>query len=145
MKVLIGGCFFVGAGDSRIQEPEEIYDDAATAQEQDIYDEAVSGQPQEDDQDIYDEAGSAQQPIEENEYEDADAVRAALAGGGEGVGEAGKTATAVYDYQAADDDEITFDPGEVITNIEIIDDGWWQGKCRGKFGLFPANYVEMNQ
>ena len=24
-----------------------------------------------------------------------------------------------------------------------IDDGWWRGECRGVYGLFPANYVEL--
>ncbi|KAK8762834.1 hypothetical protein V5799_034556, partial [Amblyomma americanum] len=23
-----------------------------------------------------------------------------------------------------------------------IDEGWWRGKCNGKVGLFPANYVQ---
>lgn len=56
----------------------------------------------------------------------------------------GITATALYDYQAADYDEISFDPGELITNVDMIDEGWYRGKCRGKVGLFPANYVELN-
>lgn len=45
----------------------------------------------------------------------------------------------------AGDDEISFDPDDVITNIEMIDDGWWRGLCKGRFGLFPANYVELRQ
>ena len=53
------------------------------------------------------------------------------------------TAVALYDYQADDDDELTFDPGEVITEIEQIDPGWWKGVARGKVGLFPANYVQL--
>ncbi|CAL8125757.1 unnamed protein product [Orchesella dallaii] len=58
--------------------------------------------------------------------------------------EMGLCARALYDYQAADDTEITFDPGEVITNIERIDEGWWEGLGpRGVYGLFPANYVEL--
>ena len=32
----------------------------------------------------------------------------------------GVTATALYDYQAAADDEISFDPNDVITNIEMV-------------------------
>ena len=24
-----------------------------------------------------------------------------------------------------------------------VDEGWWRGSCRGKSGLFPANYVEL--
>ena len=29
---------------------------------------------------------------------------------------------ALWDYQAEDDDEISFDPGEIITDIEMIDE-----------------------
>jgi len=58
--------------------------------------------------------------------------------------EMGLCARALYDYQAGDDTEITFDPGEIITNIERIDEGWWEGLGpKGVFGLFPANYVEL--
>ena len=46
-------------------------------------------------------------------------------------------------FVTADDDELTFDPEEIITNIEQIDEGWWRGDCRGKTGIFPANYVEL--
>ncbi|XP_059420502.1 src substrate cortactin-like isoform X3 [Carassius carassius] len=58
-------------------------------------------------------------------------------------GDLGMTAVALYDYQAAGDDEISFDPDDIITNIEMIDEGWWRGVCRGAYGLFPANYVEV--
>ena len=55
----------------------------------------------------------------------------------------GICAVTLYDYEAEDESEITFDPGEVITNIEKPDSNWWQGKTQeGQFGLFPANYVE---
>ncbi|KAI7697572.1 Src substrate cortactin [Sarcoptes scabiei] len=57
----------------------------------------------------------------------------------------GLTAVALYDYEAAESDEITFDPDELITHIEMIDEGWWRGRCRGKVGLFPSNYVKLNQ
>ncbi|TPP60182.1 Src substrate cortactin [Fasciola gigantica] len=49
------------------------------------------------------------------------------------------TAKALYDYTAEEDDELTFSVGELITEIEKIDPGWWKGLCRGKIGLFPAN------
>ncbi|XP_066998745.2 drebrin-like protein B [Anabrus simplex] len=56
----------------------------------------------------------------------------------------GLKARALYDYQAADPTEITFDPGDIITHIDQIDEGWWQGLGPdGTFGLFPANYVEL--
>ena len=51
---------------------------------------------------------------------------------------------ALYDYQAADETEISFDPGQLITHIDQIDPGWWQGLGPdGNYGLFPANYVEV--
>lgn len=55
----------------------------------------------------------------------------------------GLTAVAIYDYQKSDDDEISFEPDDIITNIEQIDAGWWRGVCNGQYGLFPANYVEL--
>ena len=54
----------------------------------------------------------------------------------------GICARAIYDYQAEDEDELTFDPGELITQIDKFDEGWWKGTCRGQEGVFPANYVE---
>lgn len=56
----------------------------------------------------------------------------------------GLRARAIYDYQAADETEISFDPDDIITYIEQIDEGWWQGMApNGSYGLFPANYVEL--
>lgn len=55
-----------------------------------------------------------------------------------------KRARALFDYQAADETEISFDPEDIITHIEQIDSGWWQGLASdGTYGLFPANYVEL--
>lgn len=42
------------------------------------------------------------------------------------------------------DEEITFDPGDIITDIDTFDEGWWKGRSPdGRFGMFPANYVEL--
>lgn len=58
----------------------------------------------------------------------------------------GLCARALYDYQAADDTEISFDPDDLITHIEQIDEGWWRGYGpSGHYGMFPANYVELLQ
>ena len=47
-------------------------------------------------------------------------------------------------FCVAGDDEITFDPDDIITEIEQIDEGWWKGRGPdGNLGLFPANYVEL--
>ena len=43
-----------------------------------------------------------------------------------------------------DESEISFDPDDIITEIEQIDSGWWRGVApNGHYGLFPANYVEL--
>lgn len=56
----------------------------------------------------------------------------------------GLCARALYDYQAADSTEISFDPDDIISDIEQIDEGWWRGYAAdGTFGMFPANYVEL--
>ncbi|XP_032371667.1 drebrin-like b isoform X6 [Etheostoma spectabile] len=77
----------------------------------------------------------AQPPVEENNlYE----------GTADETPDRGTCARALYDYQAADDTEISFDPDDLITGIEMIDEGWWRGfSPDGHFGMFPANYVEL--
>lgn len=42
------------------------------------------------------------------------------------------------------EEEITFDPGDIITEVDTFDEGWWKG-CGpdGQYGMFPANYVEL--
>ncbi|CAG5120515.1 unnamed protein product [Candidula unifasciata] len=48
------------------------------------------------------------------------------------------------EQQQEQEDSISFDPEDIITNIEQIDDGWWQGFApNGSYGMFPSNYVEL--
>ena len=51
-------------------------------------------------------------------------------------------ALAIYEYKQQEDNEISFNEGDIITEIEEIDAGWWHGKINNKTGLFPANHVE---
>ncbi|KAL1960668.1 hypothetical protein VTO42DRAFT_6498 [Malbranchea cinnamomea] len=55
------------------------------------------------------------------------------------------TATALYDYEAAEDNEIEFPEGAKITNIEFAGEHWWLGEYNGKTGLFPSNYVQLDE
>uniref|UniRef100_A0A672QA52 Osteoclast-stimulating factor 1 n=1 Tax=Sinocyclocheilus grahami TaxID=75366 RepID=A0A672QA52_SINGR len=49
---------------------------------------------------------------------------------------------ALYAYDAQDTDELNFQADEII-EIRCEDpSGWWQGRLRGKEGMFPGNYVE---
>ncbi|OLL24577.1 Drebrin-like protein [Neolecta irregularis DAH-3] len=47
-------------------------------------------------------------------------------------------AEALYEYIATEDNEISFDEGDIITQIAFPDEDWWQGEIRGTVGLFPA-------
>ncbi|KAJ5587952.1 uncharacterized protein N7459_003717 [Penicillium hispanicum] len=57
----------------------------------------------------------------------------------------GPTATALYDYEAAEDNEISFPENAKIENVEFPDDDWWLGEYQGQRGLFPANYVQLDE
>ncbi|KAK3680512.1 hypothetical protein B0T22DRAFT_438251 [Podospora appendiculata] len=56
----------------------------------------------------------------------------------------GGTATAQYDYEAAEDNELSFPEGATITGMEFPDEDWWFGHYKGASGLFPANYVKLD-
>lgn len=58
---------------------------------------------------------------------------------------AGKSAIAEYDYAKDEDNEIAFAEGDLIIDIDFVDEDWWSGKHSetGEVGLFPANYVKL--
>lgn len=51
---------------------------------------------------------------------------------------------AIYDYTAADEDEISFNEGDEIVEVTVIDEGWMEGRVKktGQYGMLPSNYVE---
>ncbi|KAK5174392.1 actin binding protein [Saxophila tyrrhenica] len=62
-----------------------------------------------------------------------------------GGGNAGHTAVAQYDYEAGEENELSFPDGAKITDIEFPDEDWWLGSYGGKRGLFPAAYCELDR
>lgn len=50
---------------------------------------------------------------------------------------------AVFDHAGEDEDELTFEVGDIIEVIDSSDEGWWRGRFNGAEGLFPVNFVEV--
>jgi hypothetical protein len=48
---------------------------------------------------------------------------------------------AAYDYTAAEEGELSFAEGDKVTNIDRVDENWWEGEANGQRGLFPSAYV----
>ncbi len=54
--------------------------------------------------------------------------------------------TAIFDYDASGDDELTLRRGEQVRvlskDVKISgDEGWWTGEVNNKVGIFPSNFV----
>jgi len=59
------------------------------------------------------------------------------------AGKKDNSVKALYDYNATDENELTFKANETITVLQKDDSGWWQGELsNGKIGMFPSNFVK---
>lgn len=48
---------------------------------------------------------------------------------------------ALYPYQAQNEDELSFEKGDVISVLGKEESAWWRGELNGVSGVFPSNYV----
>lgn len=48
---------------------------------------------------------------------------------------------AMYPYKALNDDELSFEPDDIISVLSRDEPDWWRGELNGIAGLFPSNYV----
>ena len=53
---------------------------------------------------------------------------------------------ALYEYAGQGDDELNLSKNDLIEVLSMDyvisgDEGWWTGKCNGKVGVFPCNFV----
>ncbi|XP_053184935.1 rho guanine nucleotide exchange factor 7a isoform X1 [Scomber japonicus] len=46
-----------------------------------------------------------------------------------------------FNFQQNNEDELTFNKGDIISVTRQEDGGWWEGMFNGKAGWFPSNYV----
>jgi len=65
--------------------------------------------------------------------------------GDDGSGEeyADISAKALFDYEAANDTELAFKAGDILTITEQDASGWWYAELNGKHGFIPNNYIEV--
>ncbi|KAF2978689.1 hypothetical protein EK904_010681 [Melospiza melodia maxima] len=59
-----------------------------------------------------------------------------------GGGKKGK-AKALYDFHGENEDELSFKAGDMITELESVDEDWMSGEILGKSGIFPRNFVQI--
>ena len=48
-----------------------------------------------------------------------------------------------FDYERENDDELTLHVGDIITDVDQQDGGWWEGTLNSNRGVFPDNFVEV--
>lgn len=46
-----------------------------------------------------------------------------------------------FNFKQNNEDELSFNKGEVILVTRQEEGGWWEGSLNGKTGWFPSNYV----
>ena len=49
---------------------------------------------------------------------------------------------ALYSYNAVNDDEHTFNAGDIFDVLSKDSENWWTARYKGHTALLPANYVE---
>ena len=47
-----------------------------------------------------------------------------------------------FAYKADNSDELNLQIGDVVEFLKDIEEGWAEGKCNGKVGLYPTNFVQ---
>jgi len=81
-------------------------------------------------------AKKAYESIKETLVGPSEPVEEKSAGGGGG---GGKRAKVLFDYEATEDNELALREGEILVELEMVDEGWWSAKGeKGDVGLVSS-------
>eukprot|EP00731_Ephydatia_muelleri_P006436 Em0003g684a len=56
---------------------------------------------------------------------------------------AGLVAIVTDEFQTSEPQELSLKIGDVITNVKMCANGWWEGVLNGRKGLFPSSFVQL--
>ncbi|XP_034450488.1 LIM and SH3 domain protein 1 isoform X2 [Hippoglossus hippoglossus] len=137
-----GKCFSSVADTPEIQRVKKLQENISNIKYHEDFEKAKVGKDVPQPQSGHSPAAFQSSAGSQNNY-DAAPESVGQAAGGPASG-SGKRYRAVYDYAAADEDEVSFVDGDVIMDVHQIDEGWMYGRVErtGQQGMLPANYVE---
>ncbi|CAN7989218.1 unnamed protein product [Ixodes hexagonus] len=55
-----------------------------------------------------------------------------------------RRARVAYSYQPQNEDELHLEVSDLIEVLEEVEEGWWKGVLRGRVGVFPSNFVVLD-
>ena len=58
-------------------------------------------------------------------------------------GKVGPRARALYSYKSTSEEELSFQPGDIVMLTQRVDEDWLEGTLRGQTGCFPEQFVEI--
>ena len=57
----------------------------------------------------------------------------------------GIRARVLFDYEKDEANELVLVEGEIVEQIEMVDEGWWQAtNAKGESGLFPCELARLS-
>ncbi|XP_034450487.1 LIM and SH3 domain protein 1 isoform X1 [Hippoglossus hippoglossus] len=138
-----GKCFSSVADTPEIQRVKKLQENISNIKYHEDFEKAKVGKDVPQPQSGHSPAAAFQSSAGSQNNYDAAPESVGQAAGGPASG-SGKRYRAVYDYAAADEDEVSFVDGDVIMDVHQIDEGWMYGRVErtGQQGMLPANYVE---
>ncbi|KAL6073546.1 Guanine nucleotide exchange factor for Cdc42p [Balamuthia mandrillaris] len=57
----------------------------------------------------------------------------------------GATAEVLWDVEAVYETELDLKAGDIVERVVQVNEEWMEGECRGRRGMFPANFVRVLQ